>query len=132
MSLVTGTSAVTGIPHPHPPGVMSISASLFPAPHPELTNVVTPSCEHLHMFFINAGTDLLVIASLSQGEESEAFWCQVECADHRGSPEFFFLTPEIFIKSSQIFWVYHFGYILDRSKLKTVICNQNHTFSREI
>ena len=57
MSSVTGANAVTGIPHPHPPGVMSILASLFQVPHPELTNAVTPSCEHLHMFSINAGTD---------------------------------------------------------------------------
>ena len=28
-----------GIPHPHPPGIVSISTSLFPAPCPELTNV---------------------------------------------------------------------------------------------
>ena len=57
MSSVTGASAVTGIPHPHPPGVMSILASLFQVPHSELTNAVTPSCEHLHMFSINAETD---------------------------------------------------------------------------
>ena len=42
MSSVTGASAVTGIPHPQPPGVMSISASLFQVPHPELTNVCYP------------------------------------------------------------------------------------------
>ena len=132
MSLVTGTSAVTGIPHPHPPGVMSISASLFPAPHPELTNVVTPSCEHLHMFFINAGTDSTCHSIPVTGREERGILGPSRVCYHRGSPEFFFLTPEIFIKSSQIFWVYHFGYIFDRSKLKTVICNQNHTFSREI
>ena len=41
MSSVTGASAVTGIPHPHPPGIMSILASLFQVPHPEPTNAVT-------------------------------------------------------------------------------------------
>ena len=30
---------MTEIPHPCPPGVMSSSASLFPALHPELANV---------------------------------------------------------------------------------------------
>ena len=31
-----------GIPHPHPPGIVSNLASLFPAPHPEFTNVCHP------------------------------------------------------------------------------------------
>ena len=39
ISSVTGACAVTRIPHLHPPGILSSSASLFPAPHPELTNV---------------------------------------------------------------------------------------------
>ena len=39
---MTGTSVVTGIPYCHPPGIMSNSASLFPVPCPELTNVCHP------------------------------------------------------------------------------------------
>ena len=50
MSSVTGASALTGIPHPKPPGVMSISASLFQVPHPELTNVCYPIlCASAHV-----------------------------------------------------------------------------------
>ena len=43
MSSVTGVSAVTAIPYPHPPGISQhISASLFPGPYLELTNVCHP------------------------------------------------------------------------------------------
>ena len=42
MSSVTGASAVTVIPYPHPPGIVRISASLFLGPDLELTNVCHP------------------------------------------------------------------------------------------
>ena len=42
MSSVTGASAVTAIPYPHPPGIVRISASLFPGLDLELTNVCQP------------------------------------------------------------------------------------------
>ena len=51
---------------------------------------VTPSCEHLHKFSIRAGTDSAGHWSMSQGRESKAFWCQVQCTDRRSFPEFFF------------------------------------------
>ena len=123
MSSMTGASAVTdSLP---PPSWHRISASLFPAPHPELTNVWCASAQVPHH------------------GRNRFYWPLHPC--HRGrqlvsntvcwSQKFswaLFQTQEIFIKSSSIFWVHHFGYIFDRSKLKTVICNQNHTFSREI
>ena len=42
MSSVTGASAMTVIPYPHPPGIVSISASLFLGPDLELTYVCHP------------------------------------------------------------------------------------------
>ena len=61
MSSVTGASAVTGIPNLHAPG---ISASLFPAPHPELTNVLFASAQVPHQ----GRKILLAVASVSQGK----------------------------------------------------------------
>ena len=120
MSSGTGASAVTGIPNLHPPGIMNISASLFPAPHPELTNVLCASAQVPH-----------------QGRNG-FYWPLHPC--HRGrqlvsnivwwSQKFYwalFQTQEIFIKSSQIFWAYHFGYIyLIEAGLKLLFANQNH------
>ena len=51
--------------------------------------LVIESCEHLHKFSIRAGTDSAGHC-IRVTRESKAFWCQVHCADHRSSPEFFF------------------------------------------
>ena len=89
--------------------------------HPTLSSqmCVTLSCEHLHKFFIRAGTDsaghcIHVIGRGEQGILVPSTWCWLQKFSW-----VLFQTLEIFIKSSQIFWVYRFGYILDRSKLKT-------------
>ena len=48
---------------------------------------VIPSCEHLHKFPIRAGADP---ADCCIHVTEEGNWCEVQCADHRSSPEFFF------------------------------------------
>ena len=119
MSSITVASAVTVIPYPHSPGNESISASLFPGPFRELTNVCHPI--------------LWISAQVPHQGRSRSCWLLHPC--HRGrqlvwstvcwSQKFswiLFWTQEIFIKSSQIFWECHFGYILERSRLKTVVC----------
>ena len=119
MSSKTGASAMTVIPYPHPPGIVSISASLFPGSYLELTNVCHPI--------------LWTFAQVPHQGRNRSYWLLHPC--HRGrslewstvcwSQKFFwvlFWTQEIFIKSSQILWVYDFGYILERSRLKTVVC----------
>ena len=87
---------------------------------------VTPSCVNLHKVYIKAGIESAghCIRVTGKGEQgilvpSTVCWWQK-------FSWVLFQTLEIFIKSSQIFWVYCFGYILDRSKLKTGVCNQNH------
>ena len=111
---------------PPPPSWHHECLSLL-VPSPTLSSLmcVTLSCEHLHKFPIRAGTDSAshCIRVTGKGEQgilvpSTGCWSQFSWV--------LFQTLEIFIKSSQIFWVFHFGYTLDRSKLKTVVYNQNH------
>ena len=92
--------------------------------HPTLSSqmCVTPSCVYLPKFSIRAGTDSAdhCIRVTGRGEQgilmsSTVCWSQMFSWVH-------FWTQVIFIKSSQIFWVHHFGYILDRSKVKIVVC----------
>ena len=128
MSSVTGASAMTVIPYPHPPGIVSISASLFLGPDLELTNLCHPI--------------LWASAQVPHQGRNRCYWLLHPC--HRGrqlvwstvcwSQKFswvLFWTQELFIKSSQIFWVSHFGYILERSRLKTVVLIRT-TFSMVI
>ena len=112
---------------PPPPSWHHECLSLL-VPSPTLSSLmcVTLSCEHLHKFPIRAGTDSAshCIRVTGKGEQgilvpSTGCWSQK-------FSWVLFQTLEIFIKSSQIFWVFRFGYILDRSKLKTVVCNQKH------
>ena len=70
----------------------------------DLQMSVSPSCEHLHKFSIRAGTDSAGHC-IRVTRESKAFWCQVHCADHRSSPEFFFKHRRLFVKSSHILGV---------------------------
>ena len=43
---------------------------------------------------------------MSQGEESKAFWCHIQCADHRSSVEFFFKqTGALFIKDGKTYHI---------------------------
>ena len=115
MSSMTGARAVTEIPHPCPPGVMSSSASLFPAAHPELTNVCYPvlcaSAQVLHQGRNRFCWSLIHVTG--KGEQgilvpSTVHWSQK-------FSWVLFQILEIFIKSSQIFWVYHFGYLREAS-----------------
>ena len=87
MSSVTGASAVKAIPHPHPPGIMSSSASLLPAPCPEFINVCQPvlrmSAQVLHQgrnsFWVPAGHCICVT-----GREKEALLIvKYQCAYHK-------------------------------------------------
>ena len=96
--------------------------------HPTLSSqmCVTTSCEHLHKFSIRAGIDSAghYICVTGRGEQG-ILMPNTVCRSQTFS-WVLFQTLEIFIKSSQIFRIYHFGYIVDRSKLMTVVCNPNH------
>ena len=93
-------------------------------PHPELTNMCHPvlwaSVQVPHPGADSAGHCICVTGKGEQGilVPSTGCWSQFSWV--------LFQTLEIFIKSSQIFWVFSFGYILDGSKLKTIVCNQKH------
>ena len=119
MSSVTGASAVTAIPHPHPPGIMSSSASLFLAPDPEFTNVCHPIlCASAQVLHQGRNRFCWSLHPCHREGEQGILVLRTVCWSQKFS-WVLFKTLEIIIKSSQIFWVYRFGYILDRSKLKT-------------
>ena len=123
MSSVTGASAVTGISHPHPPGILSIAALLFPVPHPELTNICHPSCEHLHKFPIRAGTDPTGCCIHVTGEGN---WCEVQCADHRSCPELFFEQRRYLQNPLKYFGCTTLDIYLREAGLRQLFANQNH------
>ena len=97
------TSALTVFPHHYPPGIMGSSASLFPVPCPELTNVchliLCASAQVLHHGRNSFCWSLHPCHREGRGKQLVS---STVCWSQKFSWVLFW-TQEIFIKSSQIF-----------------------------